>query len=286
MPVLKYRPDESAPWEVVGVPTEVKGMTMDLLWENPNPNAAFAAQTVELDLSGYEKVGIRYGYNNIRSANYAEVFVGGGTVSLTSFDIGADFFDTRSRIVNVTTNGVVFDSGRSWAAPTTYLANDAFCVPLKIYGIKNTPVTYPEGGGTTESIEHPGCFYRMVNGVQEWLNPPMELGVEYKTTERYLGKPVYTKAVSCGALPAAQETKIVDHGIVNAYHVIGSYGSTIYEPVGDGGGSQMLPFRWNQGNGVDISCSLSGIRLTNIGTMVWGNYTDTVVCVKYTKTTD
>ncbi len=37
----------------------------------------------------------------------------------------------------------------------------------------------------------------------EWINPPMELGVEYRTTERWLGKPVYTKAVDFGALPNA-----------------------------------------------------------------------------------
>jgi hypothetical protein len=35
----------------------------------------------------------------------------------------------------------------------------------------------------------------------EWVNPPMILGTEYRTTERYLGKPVYTKAVNFGALP-------------------------------------------------------------------------------------
>lgn len=29
----------------------------------------------------------------------------------------------------------------------------------------------------------------------EWVNPPMELGVEYRTTERYNGKPVYKKRV-------------------------------------------------------------------------------------------
>lgn len=29
----------------------------------------------------------------------------------------------------------------------------------------------------------------------------MSLGVEYRTTERYLGKPVYAKAVNFGALP-------------------------------------------------------------------------------------
>lgn len=34
-------------------------------------------------------------------------------------------------------------------------------------------------------------------------NPPMVLGVEYRTTERWNGKAVYTKLVNCGALPAA-----------------------------------------------------------------------------------
>ncbi len=34
----------------------------------------------------------------------------------------------------------------------------------------------------------------------EWANPPMELGVEYRTTKRYNGKPVYTKLIDFGAL--------------------------------------------------------------------------------------
>ena len=32
----------------------------------------------------------------------------------------------------------------------------------------------------------------------EWINPPMLLGTEYRTTERYLGKPVYAKLVDLG----------------------------------------------------------------------------------------
>ena len=35
----------------------------------------------------------------------------------------------------------------------------------------------------------------------DWLNPPMQLGVEYRTTERYNGKPVYVMAVDGGAFP-------------------------------------------------------------------------------------
>lgn len=53
----------------------------------------------------------------------------------------------------------------------------------------------------------------------EWVNPPMELGVEYRTTERYMGKPVYTKLVDFGAFPAAT-TKIVAHGVENILYVV------------------------------------------------------------------
>lgn len=35
----------------------------------------------------------------------------------------------------------------------------------------------------------------------EWVNPPMILGTEYRTTERYLGKPVYVQVVDFGQLP-------------------------------------------------------------------------------------
>lgn len=49
-----------------------------------------------------------------------------------------------------------------------------------------------------EHAEHPGCFYRYVNGVEEWINPPMVGGKEYRTTERNLGKTVYVKNFDCG----------------------------------------------------------------------------------------
>lgn len=38
-------------------------------------------------------------------------------------------------------------------------------------------------------------------GVTEYINPPMEEGVEYRTAERYNGKEVYTQLVSFGTLP-------------------------------------------------------------------------------------
>lgn len=52
-----------------------------------------------------------------------------------------------------------------------------------------------------ESADHPGCYYRMVEGEKEWVNPPMQIGVEYRTTERWQHKPLYTKMVDFGTLP-------------------------------------------------------------------------------------
>ena len=47
---------------------------------------------------------------------------------------------------------------------------------------------------------YPSCYYRMVDGEKEWINPPMVSGVEYRTMERYLGKPVRTKVINCGVV--------------------------------------------------------------------------------------
>lgn len=61
------------------------------------------------------------------------------------------------------------------------------------------------------------------NGVswEDWkyVNPPMELGVEYRTTERWNGKAVYTKLIDFGALPNAGK-KTVNHGIANIEHAL------------------------------------------------------------------
>ena len=47
-----------------------------------------------------------------------------------------------------------------------------------------------------------------------WENPPMNLGVEYRTAERYLGKLVYAKVIDLGTL-TNNTTKTVDAGITN-----------------------------------------------------------------------
>lgn len=60
-----------------------------------------------------------------------------------------------------------------------------------------------------ESKDYPGCYYRVVDGEMEWINPPMLEGVEYRTTERWLGYPVYVKQVTLG-LKEVEETARVE----------------------------------------------------------------------------
>ena len=57
------------------------------------------------------------------------------------------------------------------------------------------------GMGTEDEIET-GCFYVMTpEGVKEWINPPNRPGIEYRTTERWNGKPVYQKMLYVASLP-------------------------------------------------------------------------------------
>ncbi len=46
-----------------------------------------------------------------------------------------------------------------------------------------------------EQISSMSSDYREVEGVIEWINPPMALDTEYRTVERWMSKPVYTKLV-------------------------------------------------------------------------------------------
>ena len=100
-----------------------------------------------------------------------------------------------------------------------------------------------------ESTEHPGCYYRMVNGETEWISPPMAIGVEYRTTERYLGKPIYAKLIDCGGCPGTgsktithNEAGVIDR-IVSAQGQVDLYRTF---PCSVIGGAMKLDFETNQ----------------------------------------
>ena len=85
-------------------------------------------------------------------------------------------------------------NGNAWFAGDVTVGPDG----ERLAKMSDIPQT-PENVGIqwTESTEHPGCFFRMVDGFEEWLNPPMKSGMIYRTTKRAWGKPVYATLFIC-----------------------------------------------------------------------------------------
>ena len=106
----------------------------------------------------------------------------------------------------------------------------------------------------------------------EYVNPPMILGVEYRTTERFMGKPVYVKLVDFGA-GANNTEKSVEHGASNA--IVIDYGGY----AKSGNGELSVPWKTHS----TLSASDTVIVMTSNA-----NYSGyrVYVCIKYYKTTD
>lgn len=141
-------------------------------------------------------------------------------------------------------------------------------------------VVVPQAGDYTAAMvgsapaqndsDYSGCYYRMNGAAKEWINPPMQLGVEYRTAGRYNSKPVYAKAISFGQAPNATY-KDVSHGIKNFSQLV-SY-------TGMMGGTNLI-----ETPALDsIQINASNIRITT-NTDVSASYVYLVL--RYTKTTD
>ena len=78
----------------------------------------------------------------------------------------------------------------------------------------------------------------------EWINPPMQIGVEYRTTERYNGKPVFVMAVDGGVFPNSSsktievqipdtsgQVKMLDcYGVLdNGTQIPGLFGESVFD---------------------------------------------------------
>lgn len=55
---------------------------------------------------------------------------------------------------------------------------------------------------------------RLVGEPWEWVNPPMVTGVEYRTTERWQGKPVYTMLIDLGETPVGTPEQKTDKEVI------------------------------------------------------------------------
>ena len=143
----------------------------------------------------------------------------------------------------------------------------------------------PEPRGTTNGL------WRMLkdNGnwqPVEWINPPMTLGTEYRTTERYLGKPVYTKVVNCGNLPDGTTAEVA-HGIANVGIVVGAQAIASNSDTGFNG-LVYLPSIYNGSLTDQWTVYLAGVDYQKIRIFCGGGLAGRPVYVtlKYTKTTD
>ena len=128
--------------------------------------------------------------------------------------------------------------------------------------------------------------YSSAIGEWEYENPPMELGVEYRTTERYMGKPVYKKLVTTGVLPSA--TGAMEYFPFGSDYSAGTY--TVFSaecyvsnnPNGDGW--QITIPKFSNGS-LDISMAFNGKRIDIYVKGDWSSYYGFAL-LKYTKTTD
>lgn len=112
----------------------------------------------------------------------------------------------------------------------------------------------------------------------EWEHPPMQLGVEYRTVERYNRKPVYTKLVDCGAGPN------------NTRKTVSANTQNVETPISCTGtfGNGTIPYEWFAGDASGaqaITCTFSGQEINIAATADYSRWTVFVI-LKYTKTTD
>ena len=124
------------------------------------------------------------------------------------------------------------------------------------------------------ALGQPDHFVRYaVDGVWtpwEYVNPPMQLGVEYRTTERWQEAPVYAKLVNFGAAPNSASSSIA-HNIENFQQCAGLHGTL--------GGANLI------GHSGVVSIDVNAKTIT-IETNRDLSKSSVLVLIRYTKTTD
>lgn len=134
----------------------------------------------------------------------------------------------------------------------------------------NTWTPTPAEVGSLPAIEdstYPGCYYRMVDGVQEWINPPMVLGEEYRTVERYNDLIVYIRACALDLSTSGSKYVGIHYGLTNVVSIEGSI------------------FKRSDSSNVKLSTYDYGIGVNAYGNLIF-NVTENCMAypiVKYTK---
>lgn len=109
------------------------GITMKKLWTNASPTSSFAAQTVSVNLSGYQFILIEWRFDNKSTAfSYSQLMrVGVKTKIHFAYEEAYTNRDTTP-----SSSGVTFGAGYYTVLKTTnYQLNNVYAIPYQIYGI-------------------------------------------------------------------------------------------------------------------------------------------------------
>ena len=163
---------------------------IDFTDEEVDQIAQEAAERVETALGGKAPAGYVAYEVSVRTEEALETAVANAYASVSDGKIGFARITSDSNSISLV--------GGAWYI-TVYRCNDQ-------YGTVKA-VSYSASG--------PSIIYRNLFagtwGEWEWVNPPMVTGVEYRTTERWSGKAVYTQLLNAGAVTAG--TTAVAHGL-------------------------------------------------------------------------
>lgn len=159
---------------------------------------------------------------------------------------------------------------------------------IRVWG--NGAVCYQESINITDDAGH-GCLcartiYASIIYPWEWVNPLMQLGVEYRTTERYLGKPVYVKTINMGNLPG----NAVKRASFQLNNVVDKIVSVTGQCTTDSGVNISMPYHAGSGPNwntvILIGADGSGAAQIVTFNEDFAGYTDARITVKYTKLVD
>lgn len=124
----------------------------------------------------------------------------------------------------------------------------------------------------------------------ECVNPRLNLGGEYRTTERYLGKPVYVKLINLGKLPNNAEISVQDTTIGRIAHIVDFRG----EFTNSSGTPFLFPYGPSYASSGKYAASITVVSQNSAGTGIeirvhtttnFSTFPATAL-VKYTKSTD
>lgn len=140
----------------------------------------------------------------------------------------------------VDNDGAIFNGGTAHA--TVYKANNLY-----------TTVTFVKYHHT-DVVKFVKTLYNGSWLPLAWENPPMTAGVEYRTTEKHKGLPVYVKLIDISALPNSTSASVPTNisgfnGLVSIDGAVMSSGSS-YNPINTMGNITDI---WLNGTGTSLS---------------------------------